>query len=127
LAHRYHELLSADVQVPDEAPGEYCVYQTYVIQAGARDDLQTHLQEHGVEALIHYRTPIHLQPAAVDLGYAAGDFPMAERAAGRILSLPLFPSMSHAQQDRVADLIHEFYRQHPEVRAEGEAVCESSL
>jgi dTDP-4-amino-4,6-dideoxygalactose transaminase len=127
LAHRYHELLSAEVLVPKEAPGEYSVYQTYVIQAGSRDDLQTHLQEQGVEALIHYRTPIHLQPAAAGLGYAPGDFPMAERAAGRILSLPLFPSMSHPQQDRVADLIHDFYQQRPQVRAEGPAICESSV
>ena len=127
LAHRYHELLSAEVLVPKEAPGEYSVYQTYVIQAGSRDDLQTHLQEQGVEALIHYRTPMHLQPAAAGLGYAPGDFPMAERAAGRILSLPLFPSMSHAQQDRVADLIHDFYQQRPQVRAEGPAICESSV
>jgi len=127
LAHRYHELLSAEVLVPKEAPGEYSVYQTYVIQAGSRDDLQTHLQEQGVEALIHYRTPMHLQPAAAGLGYAPGDFPMAERAAGRILSLPLFPSMSHAQQDRVADLIHDFYQQRPHVRAEGPAICESSV
>ena len=127
LAHRYHELLSAEVLVPKEAPGEYSVYQTYVIQAESRDDLQTHLQEQGVEALIHYRTPIHLQPAAAGLGYAPGDFPMAERAAGRILSLPLFPSMSHAQQDRVADLIHDFYQQRPQVRAEGPVICESSV
>jgi dTDP-4-amino-4,6-dideoxygalactose transaminase len=127
LAHRYHELLSAEVQVPEEGRGEYCVYQTYVIQAGARDDLQAYLQEHGVEALVHYRTPIHLQPAASNLGYGAGDFPVAERAARRILSLPLFPAMTHAQQDQVANLIHDFYRNRPEYRAEGQAVCESSL
>jgi dTDP-4-amino-4,6-dideoxygalactose transaminase len=127
LAHRYHALLSTVVQVPEEGPGEYCVYQTYVIQAEARDALQTHLQEHGVEALVHYRTPIHLQPAAAQLGHRPGDFPMAERAAGRILSLPLFPTMTHAQQDQVADLIHDFYQQRPELRAEGQAVCESSL
>jgi dTDP-4-amino-4,6-dideoxygalactose transaminase len=127
LAHRYHELMSAEVQVPEEGPGEYCVYQTYVIQAGARDDLQRHLQEHGVEALIHYRTPIHLQPAAAQLGYGPGDFPMAERAAERILSLPLFPAMTHAQQDQVADLIHDFYKKRPERRAEGQAICESSV
>jgi dTDP-4-amino-4,6-dideoxygalactose transaminase len=127
LAHRYHELLSAMVETPVEGPGEYCVYQTYVIQAAARDDLQIHLQEHGVEALIHYRTPIHLQPAAAQLGYGPGDFPVTERAAGRILSLPLFPAMTYAQQDQVADLIHDFYQQRPERRAEGQAICESTV
>ncbi len=127
LAQRYHELLSAMVETPVEGRGEYCVYQTYVIQAAARDDLQTHLLEHGVEALIHYRTPIHLQPAAAQLGYGPGDFPVTERAAGRILSLPLFPTMTHAQQDQVADLIHGFYQQRPERRAEGQAICESTV
>jgi dTDP-4-amino-4,6-dideoxygalactose transaminase len=127
LAHRYHELLSAEVQVPEEGPGEYCVYQTYVIQAGARDDLQAHLQEHGVEALVHYRTPIHLQPAAAQLGYGPGNFPVTERAAGRILSLPLFPAMTHAQQDQVAGLIRDFYKHRPAYRAEGQAICESSF
>jgi dTDP-4-amino-4,6-dideoxygalactose transaminase len=52
---------------------------------------------------------------------------MAERAAGRILSLPLFPAMSHAQQDQVAGLIHDFYRQRPQYRAEGQAICERSI
>jgi dTDP-4-amino-4,6-dideoxygalactose transaminase len=127
LAHRYHQLLHGAVESPEEGPGEYCVYQTYVIQAEARDDLQTHLQEHGVEALVHYRTPIHLQPAAVQLGYRPGDFPVAERATGRILSLPLFPTMTHAQQDQVADSIQGFYRNRPEYRAEGQAICESSV
>jgi dTDP-4-amino-4,6-dideoxygalactose transaminase len=127
LARRYHELLSAVVQVPEEGPGEYCVYQTYVIQAEARDELHSHLQEHGVEALIHYRTPIHLQPAAAQLGYGPGDFPVAEGAAGRILSLPLFPTMTHGQQDQVADLIHDFYKKRPAYRAEGQSICESSI
>lgn len=110
LAERYHQLLSDVVEVPLQGPGEYCVYQTYVIQADHRDELQNHLQAHGVEALIHYRTPLHLQPAAANLGYRAGDFPVAERAAQRILSLPLFPAMTHAQQDRVGELIHQFYQ-----------------
>jgi dTDP-4-amino-4,6-dideoxygalactose transaminase len=127
LAHRYHQLLQGATELPVEGPGEYCVYQTYVIQTGARDDLQAHLQEHGVEALVHYRTPIHLQPAAAQLGYRPGDFPATERAAERILSLPLFPTMTHAQQDQVADLIHDFYRNRPEYRAEGQAICESSF
>lgn len=110
LALRYNELLRPYVEVPDEAPGERCVFQTYVVKAERRDELKQHLNEHGVEALIHYATPIHLQPAAKGLGYTASDFPRTMRHVGRILSLPLYPTLTHAQQDRVAGLVSEFYK-----------------
>jgi dTDP-4-amino-4,6-dideoxygalactose transaminase len=112
LAFRYNELLRPFVDVPLEGPGEYCVYQTYVIQADRRDDLKGYLTENGVEALIHYPTPLHLQPAARSLGYTANDFPMTMRAASRILSLPLYPGLTEAQQDRVVGLIEAFYKHH---------------
>jgi dTDP-4-amino-4,6-dideoxygalactose transaminase len=110
LAHRYNELLRPYVEVPEEAAGERCVYQTYVVKAERRDELQRYLNEHGVEALVHYATPIHLQPAARDLGYSAADFPETMRHVGRILSLPLYQTLTHAQQDRVAELVSSFYR-----------------
>jgi dTDP-4-amino-4,6-dideoxygalactose transaminase len=110
LARRYHQLLGPFVEVPEEGPGEYCVYQTYVVQADHRDDLKRHLNDHGVEALVHYPTPLHLQPAAQGLGYAAGDLPMTMRAAARILSLPLYPGLAHTQQDLVAELIEGFFK-----------------
>lgn len=109
LAFRYNELLRPYVDVPDEGAGEYCVYQTYVVQADDRDELRRHLNENGVEALVHYPTPIHLQPAAEGLGYSASDFPVTMRTASRIMSLPLYPGLSHAQQDTVAELIADFY------------------
>jgi dTDP-4-amino-4,6-dideoxygalactose transaminase len=110
LAARYNRLLAPFVEVPLEAPGEFCVYQTYMIQAERRDALRRFLVENGVEALVHYPTPIHLQPAARSLGYGPDDFPSAVRAAGRILSLPLYPGLTEMQQDRVIQLIEEFYR-----------------
>ena len=112
LALRYNDLLRPYVGVPDEGPGEYCVYQTYVIQAERRADLKRYLNENGVEALVHYETPIHLQPAAHALGYSASDFPVTMRYVSRILSLPLYPSMTHGQQDRVVELIAGFYKNH---------------
>ncbi len=118
LAHRYNDLLSPFVEVPLEGPGEYCVYQTYVIQAEDRDGLQSFLQSNGVEALIHYRTPIHLQPAAASLGYTVSDFPKTVRACSRILSLPLFPAMTALQQDIVVSLIRDFHEKRPESRME---------
>ncbi len=112
LALRYNDLLRPYVEVPDEGPGEHCVFQTYVIKSSKRDDLKRYLNEHGVEALIHYATPIHLQPAAKDLGYSAADFPNTMEHVGKIMSLPLYPTLTHAQQDRVVELISSFCQKH---------------
>ena len=109
LALRYHELLRDYVVVPEEREGEIHTYQTYLIQAGDRDALQAHLRANGVEAIVHYATPLHFQPAAADLGYGAGSFPVTERLSGSILSLPLFPGMTAEQQDRVVTEIASFY------------------
>ena len=109
LAHRYHELLRDYVVVPEEREGEVHTYQTYLIQAGDRDALQAHLRANGVEAIVHYATPLHLQPAAADLGYGPGSFPVTERLSDSILSLPLFPGMTVEQQDRVVAEIAAFY------------------
>ena len=108
LAFRYNDALRKCVEVPDEAAGEFCVYQTYVMKADRRDELQAYLQKNGVEALVHYATAIHLQPAARDLGYTEKDFPVTMRHVQRILSLPLYPGLSKNQQDRVVDLITSF-------------------
>lgn len=110
LALRYNDLLRPYVEVPDEGPGEHCVYQTYVVKAERRDQLKQYLNEHGVEALIHYATPIHLQPAAKTLGYSAEDFPVTLRHVGKILSLPLYPTLTHAQQDQVVELVAAFFQ-----------------
>lgn len=110
LAFRYNDALRKCVEVPDEAPGEFCVYQTYVIKADRRDELHEFLRKNGVEALIHYATPIHLQPAARDFGYTDRDFPVTMRHVRRILSLPLYPGLSQAEQDRVIELILTFFR-----------------
>ena len=109
LAHRYHEFLRDHVVVPEEREGEIHTYQTYLIQAGDRDALQAHLRANGVETIVHYATPLHLQPAAADLGYGAGSFPVTERLSDSILSLPLFPGMTAEQQDRVVTEIASFY------------------
>lgn len=109
LAFRYNELLEDIADVPVEGPGEFCVYQTYMIQVDNRDELLKYLNDRGVEARIHYPIGIHMQKAASYLGYTDKDFPVAARAAGRIMSLPLYPSLTHEQQDRVVFLIKEFY------------------
>jgi dTDP-4-amino-4,6-dideoxygalactose transaminase len=109
LALRYNELLRPFVDVPDENLGEYCVYQTYVIKAECRDELKKHLIDEGVEVLIHYPIPIHLQPAAKYLGYTGSDFPNTMTHVSKILSLPIFPAMTERQQDYVVKQIKTFY------------------
>ena len=109
LAHRYNELLGGMVSIPVERFGEFHTYQTYLIQADQRDELQVHLRANGVEAVVHYAVPLHLQPAAQDLGYGRGSFPVTEALSDRILSLPIFPGMTEDQQDIVVSQIRAFY------------------
>jgi dTDP-4-amino-4,6-dideoxygalactose transaminase len=108
VARRYHELLDAYGEVPREGRGEHCVYQTYVFRCERRDALQQHLRDNGVEAIVHYRTLIYEQPAARAAGLPSAPLPAARRHADRILSLPIYPGLSQAQQDRVASLVAGF-------------------
>jgi dTDP-4-amino-4,6-dideoxygalactose transaminase len=109
IASRYRDGLRDVVRVPEDRPGEHAVYQTFVIRADRRDDLQRHLAARGVDSKVHYPTPLHLQEAAADLGYKRGDFPVAERLAGEILSLPIYPELTGPQQDAVVDGVRAFY------------------
>lgn len=109
LAFRYNRFLKPFVKVPEEAPGEYHVYQTYVVLADRRNELQKFLRDHGVEALVHYPTPIHMQPAAAGLNYLPEDFPVTLQLSKRIMSLPLYPGLTYEQQDIVVELISDFY------------------
>jgi dTDP-4-amino-4,6-dideoxygalactose transaminase len=109
LAKRYNDELREIVQIPTEGSGEYHVYQTYVIKALNRDRLQDFLRTAGVEALIHYPTPIHLQPAFKPHITGKNFFPISERLSTEILSLPLFVGMNEEQQSLVINKIKEFY------------------
>lgn len=109
LAERYRAALGDVVGVPADAPGEEPVYATFIVRAERRDDLQRHLAARGIDTKVHYPTPIHLQEAARDLGYVKGDFPVAERLATEILSLPIYPGLTEAQQEAVIMGIRSFY------------------
>jgi dTDP-4-amino-4,6-dideoxygalactose transaminase len=95
--------------VPSDLPHEKAVYHTFVVQAEGRDELRQYLAENGVGTAIHYPIPIHLQRAAADLGYGPGSFPVTERQAGRILSLPAYPGLSRDELEYVAGAIRRFY------------------
>lgn len=109
-ALRYNALLKHLVDVPHEADGEYCVWQTYVIKSNHRDALLGFLQERGVQANVHYPLPLHVQSPAKAYGYLEDDFPTAMALSKRILSLPLYPEMTDEQQDFVVESIEDFYR-----------------
>ncbi len=109
-AARYQGLLaSAPVFCPPDRPEEFNTFHTFVIQVDRRDELRTHLLENKIGAAIHYPVPLHLQPAAAHLGYKAGAFPVTERQAQRILSLPIHQHLAEADIVRVAECISAFY------------------
>jgi dTDP-4-amino-4,6-dideoxygalactose transaminase len=110
-ASRYQELFSAVpevIRVPFEPSWSKAVFHLYVVQVQNREQLQKHLGEAGIGTGIHYPIPLHLQKAYKNLGYRAGDFPVSEKAASQILSLPMFPGLTYAQQDRIAQQVLEF-------------------
>ena len=107
-AARYDALLAGlDVVRPVTLDGNEHVWHLYVVRVpgdgtpARRDEVLAKLHAAGVGAGIHYPYPVHLTPAFSPLGYGPGDFPHAERAATEILSLPLFPQITAAQQERV--------------------------
>jgi dTDP-4-amino-4,6-dideoxygalactose transaminase len=88
-------------------------YHQYVIRARKRDELKEFLRAKGVGTMIYYPLPLHLQKCFAGLGYKAGDFPQAERAAAEVLALPMYPELSREQQDYVVSAVREFYRRTP--------------
>jgi len=110
-AMRYRELLGAlsyGVLLPWEAPYARAVYHLYVIRSGNRDQLRKHLGEVGIDTGIHYPVPLHLQDAYRHLGYRSGDFPVTERIAAELISLPMFPGLRADQQHYIANQVVDF-------------------
>lgn len=106
-ALRYAELLEgvAGVVTPSIAPGNEHIWHLYVVQVDERDRVLAELQDAGVGAAIHYPAPVHLTGAYRHLGHGPGTFPVAETAARRILSLPMFPHLTEEMRVRVADAL----------------------
>jgi dTDP-4-amino-4,6-dideoxygalactose transaminase len=99
---------SESVTLPTEPSWSRGVYHLYVIQLSDREGLQAHLNTKKIGTGIHYPIPLHLQKAYRGLGYRAGDFPVTESAANRILSLPMYAQLRLDQQEKVAQSIGEF-------------------
>ncbi len=112
-AARYDQLLQdCDVVRPVASPPGEHVYHLYVIQVEERDRLQAHLAANGIATGIHYPIPIHLQPVYTALGHRVGSFPVTERCAPRLLSLPMFPELRTDEIERIVGCISSFLRGH---------------
>lgn len=106
-ADLYRALLDPEhIFVPPCRPFEFNSFHTMVVQVDDRDALKARLAEHGVGTAIHYPVPIHLQPAAAALGYRAGDFPVTERQAKRILTLPVHQYLTEGDIHYVAETMN---------------------
>jgi dTDP-4-amino-4,6-dideoxygalactose transaminase len=111
LAHRYHERLadtSEGLILPIEAEWTKGVYHLYVVRVQDREAFQAFLGAAGIGTGIHYPIPLHQQVAYKHLGCKPGDFPVTERVSREIVSLPMFPQLTHDQQDEVVAKVKEF-------------------
>jgi len=109
-AHRYNELFGSQigaVTLPYVPARARAVYHLYVIRVQNRDRLQADLARADIATQIHYPTPLHLQQAYADVGHREGAFPVSERVARGILSLPMFPQLELPQQERIVEKVLE--------------------
>lgn len=105
-AKKYDELLAKfkRLNVKENAK---CVYHLYPVEVSNRDEVMKHLKENGIGCGVHYPIPLHLQPALNFLDYKKGDFPVCEKAAERMISLPIFPEITDAQIKEVCGVFLE--------------------
>ncbi|MFN7974957.1 MAG: DegT/DnrJ/EryC1/StrS family aminotransferase [Acidobacteriota bacterium] len=108
-ARRYAELLAGmpGVTLPAAREGNEHVWHLYVVRVADRDRVLDRLQRAGIGAGVHYPIPVHLQEAFRDLGHREGAFPEAERAAREVLSLPMYPHITAAEQEAVASALRD--------------------
>jgi dTDP-4-amino-4,6-dideoxygalactose transaminase len=111
VAAAYDERLHAvgDLRLPPVPGGSEPVWHLYVVRSPQRDAIASYLHECGIGTGLHYPEPPHLSAAYASLGYRAGAFPVTERAAEEVLSLPLFPGMTEAQVDAVCAAVRGFF------------------
>jgi dTDP-4-amino-4,6-dideoxygalactose transaminase len=106
IVEKYGDLLAdADVVLPVEMEWARHVYHLFTVRTKNRDATQAALLNQGIQTGVHYATPVHLQPAYQDLGYGLGSLPESEKAAKEVLSLPMYPELTDAQLEMVAEAL----------------------
>ncbi len=109
IANKYNkELKNPIIKLPKLAAGATCVWHQYVIQCEERDRLIEYLDEKGIGTIIHYPVPPHLQECYKNLGYKEGDFPITEKLAKSVLSIPMYNGMTDEEQDYVINALNSF-------------------
>jgi dTDP-4-amino-4,6-dideoxygalactose transaminase len=106
--NRLFEEAGKPVQTPCESSLSRAVYHLYVVRTDGREGLMAFLRDRGIGTGIHYPIPLHLQKAYEALGYREGEFPITERVASEIVSLPMFPQLTATQQARVVETVVRF-------------------
>jgi dTDP-4-amino-4,6-dideoxygalactose transaminase len=110
VARQYRERLEGlPLTTPTQLKNNFDVYHQFVIEVDRRDQLQSFLSENGVPTLIHYPIPVHKQEGLLGAGFKPGHFPVTERLAGRILSLPIYPELRSEEVDHISSKIREFF------------------
>ena len=117
VADRYQERLQAvpGIALPSNPEGGQSVWNQYTLRLEAaqekggewRDRVRQYLADHGVSSMVYYPLPLHRQPVYADLGYGPGSLPHSELAAQQVLSLPMFPELTEADQDRVCSTLKD--------------------
>ncbi len=100
----------AQIQTPYIAAEAVTIYNQYTLICEDRDGLLSHLQSKNIGCAVYYPLPLHLQECFAGLGYQEGNFPVAERLAQQVLSIPIYPELSTGQKQYVCDSIREFYQ-----------------
>jgi dTDP-4-amino-4,6-dideoxygalactose transaminase len=109
---RYYDQAFADVPgvvTPFIEKENTSIFNQYTLRVERRDELQAHLNSRKIGSAIYYPLPLHLQPCFEYLGYTKGSLPEAERAAGEVISIPIYPELTRAQQDEVIGAVRDFY------------------
>ena len=106
-ADRYKQLLPTYVKKPTIKHHNTSVFAQYTIEVSDRDEVQTKLQQLGIPTAIHYPVGLHKQPIFKDLYPGMQSFPISERAASRVMSIPMHPYLTLADQQKVAHALHE--------------------
>jgi UDP-2-acetamido-2-deoxy-ribo-hexuluronate aminotransferase len=108
VAARYDRMLDGAVKTPKVLPGNVSAWAQYSVLHPRRDEVIQKLRAGGIPTAIYYPIPLHLQEAFADLGYRAGAFPVAERIAGEIFSLPMHPYLKEQQQEEICQVIRAY-------------------
>jgi dTDP-4-amino-4,6-dideoxygalactose transaminase len=110
-AAHYTEAFSGHPAIcpPRTDPANEHIFNQYTIRVPRRDELQAHLKARGIGNSIYYPLSLHLQPCFAHLGYAKGSLPVSEAATEQVISLPVYPELTEAQQQTVIDAVRGFY------------------